>query len=547
MDIISALEAMAPGAIVRLSRHALRLLERSPGCMALLSGHDFNFVYANAAFARRMRPAGQAFFDAFPELAGQGVPALFDRVVARRQPYVGCGKRIGLGQGGALEWHVVDVTLQPVHGPSGKILGLLVHCYETGAPLHSTVLQVANRPAAPADGATSPRPPGQQRIAAALRDAIDHGGIEVHYQPQVDLVSGVICGVEALVRWTDPVMGPIPADTIVRTAEENGLIGPLGERVLGIACAQAQAWRRMGSPGLRVAVNLSARQVCMEDLERMVLDALDHTGLPPANLDLELTESVVMEDMAGAVSCFERLKRHGVQLSLDDFGTGYSSLAYLRLFPIDSLKIDRLFLDLVPNNVRAAGLVGTIIAAAHGLGMRVIAEGVEHEDQLRFLARSRCDEIQGYYFSRPLPPAELTAMLAARHVLPEPLRRQALHTPCILLVDSDPERRCALGTMAAQLLARSGRIVYASSAAEAIMTFGEVPDIVLAGPRLPDMAGEDFMRTAGQAWPAAARILLADLDDPACVLPPGQDVADAVIGWPAGRGVLLEHMRKILG
>lgn len=262
----------------------------------------------------------------------------------------------------------------------------------------------------------------QTRLAVALRDAIDRGGIEVHYQPQVNLESGAICGVEALVRWTDPVAGPVPADEIVRLAEETGLIGRLGERVLRLACAQAQFWRDMGFFDLRVAVNLSARQVCMQSLERMVLDALEHTGLPPANLDLELTESVVMDDMTAAAACLERLKGHGVQLSLDDFGTGYSSLAYLRLFPIDRLKIDRLFLDLVPENARAVSLVSAIIGAAHGLGMRVVAEGVEHEAQLAFLAREGCDEIQGYFFSKPLTPAQATSMLTQRRMLPAALR-----------------------------------------------------------------------------------------------------------------------------
>ena len=253
-------------------------------------------------------------------------------------------------------------------------------------------------------------------LSAALREAIDSNRIEVHYQPQVDLASGAIRGAEALVRWTDPTRGAVPADTIVRLAEETGLIGQLGDRVLRLACAQAQAWRDLGFPGFRIAVNLSARQVRMQSLERMVLEALEQSGLPAACLELELTESVVMDDVAHAVSCLQDLKRHGIQLSLDDFGTGYSSLAYLSRFPI---------LELAPGNPRAAGIVGTIIAAARVLGMRVIAEGVEHEAQVRFLASSGCDEIQGYFFSRPLPAAQLGAMLAARKTLPARLCRRA--------------------------------------------------------------------------------------------------------------------------
>ena len=250
------------------------------------------------------------------------------------------------------------------------------------------------------------------QLGAALRAALDRGELAVHYQPKVDLVSRKINGVEALVRWTHPIKGAISPATLIGVAEDCGLIGQLGDWVLRTACAQMQAWRGMGYGDLRVAVNLSARQFAMRDLEDSVVRALADTGLPPECLDLELTESVLMVDVDYAVECLGALKRRGISLSLDDFGTGYSSLAYLQRFPIDVLKIDRSFLDKVPEAGDASAIVEAIITMGHSLGMRVVAEGVESEEQCGFLSNSMCDEIQGYWVSRPVPAAQLGALLA---------------------------------------------------------------------------------------------------------------------------------------
>ena len=249
------------------------------------------------------------------------------------------------------------------------------------------------------------------QLGAALRAALDRGELAVHYQPKVDLVSRKINGVEALVRWTHPIKGAISPATLIGVAEDCGLIGQLGDWVLRTACAQMQAWRGMGYGDLRVAVNLSARQFAMRDLEDSVVRALADTGLPPECLDLELTESVLMVDVDYAVECLGALKRRGISLSLDDFGTGYSSLAYLQRFPIDVLKIDRSFLDKVPEAGDASAIVEAIITMGHSLGMRVVAEGVESEEQCGFLSNSMCDEIQGYWVSRPVPAAQLGALL----------------------------------------------------------------------------------------------------------------------------------------
>lgn len=201
--------------------------------------------------------------------------------------------------------------------------------------------------------------------------------------------------------------GAISPATLISVAEDCGLIGQVGVWVLRTACAQMQAWREMGYGDLRVAVNLSARQFAMRDLEVSVMRALADTGLPPECLDLELTESLLMVDVDHAIECLAALKRRGVRLSLDDFGTGYSSLAYLQRFPIDVLKIDRAFLSKVPEAGDASAIVEAIITMGHILGMRVVAEGVEREEQCEFLSRNMCDEIQGYYISPPVPAGQL--------------------------------------------------------------------------------------------------------------------------------------------
>ncbi|MGZ8320952.1 MAG: putative bifunctional diguanylate cyclase/phosphodiesterase, partial [Telluria sp.] len=216
------------------------------------------------------------------------------------------------------------------------------------------------------------------RLAADLHRGLARGELQVHYQPQVDLASGKIAGFEALVRWPHPERGPIDPATLVAAAEECGLIDALGEWVLRTACARVQEWRRLpGNLALRVAVNLSPRQFARDGLAETVARALADTGLPPACLELELTESVLMTDLEGSRVALQALKQLGVRLSLDDFGTGYSSLSYLQHFPIDTLKIDRSVLREVPETRQAAALVESIVGMGSRLGMRVIAEGVE--------------------------------------------------------------------------------------------------------------------------------------------------------------------------
>ncbi len=239
-------------------------------------------------------------------------------------------------------------------------------------------------------------------LESGLRHALERNEFLLHYQPKVDIGSGRITGMEALLRWQRPGQELIPPAQFIALAEETGLIVPIGEWVLRTACARNKSWREEGLPPLRIAVNLSARQFAHANLLQDVARALRETGLDPAALEFEITESMVMHDPERAVTLLTRLKAMGIHLSIDDFGTGYSSLSYLKRFPIDSVKIDRSFIHDIPGDADDAAITRAIIAMAHSLRLKVIAEGVETEEQLSFLRELGCDEMQGYYFSEPL-------------------------------------------------------------------------------------------------------------------------------------------------
>jgi diguanylate cyclase (GGDEF)-like protein/PAS domain S-box-containing protein len=245
----------------------------------------------------------------------------------------------------------------------------------------------------------------------ALRRAIERDEFLLHYQPKLNIGSGVVCGMEALVRWQRPGKGLVPPAQFIPLAEETGLIVPIGKWVLRTACARNKAWQDAGLPPLRIAVNLSARQFAQETLVEDVAEVLRETGLDPALLELEITESMVMRNPEHAVALLDRLKAMGVHLSIDDFGTGYSSLSYLKRFPIDAVKIDRSFIQDLPADGDDAAITQAILAMAHSLRLEVIAEGVETAAQLRFLREHGCDEMQGYHFSKPLAEEEFLLLM----------------------------------------------------------------------------------------------------------------------------------------
>ncbi|MBI5612314.1 MAG: EAL domain-containing protein [Gammaproteobacteria bacterium] len=245
----------------------------------------------------------------------------------------------------------------------------------------------------------------------ALRGALDRNELTLHYQPVVDLASDEVSGMEALLRWRHPEQGLIMPQRFIPIAEESGLIVPIGEWALRTACQQAKTWQQQGYPALRLAVNLSARQFYQRNLAEVIARVLKDSGLDPAWLELELTESLLMQNAELTHATLRTLNTMGVRLSIDDFGTGYSSLGYLKRFPLDTLKISRSFVRDVPADPDDAAIVSAIIAMAHTLEMRVIAEDVETEAQRLFLRAQTCDAYQGYVFGPPLPPEEFTRYL----------------------------------------------------------------------------------------------------------------------------------------
>jgi diguanylate cyclase (GGDEF)-like protein/PAS domain S-box-containing protein len=248
-------------------------------------------------------------------------------------------------------------------------------------------------------------------LESDLRQALQRAELEVHYQPQVDLASGRIVGAEALARWQHPTRGTVAPAVFIPLAEDIGMIGAIGEWVLNTACADAKAWQEAGLPAVRMAVNVSGRQIGTDHVAELVRAALRRSALAPQFLEIEVTESVLMEDAARAISTLNALKEMGVALAIDDFGTGYSSLSYLKRFPVDKLKIDKSFVDGLENDRDDTAIALAVIAMAHSLRHTVIAEGVESEAQLAFLRAHGCDEGQGYLFSPPVPAQQFAALL----------------------------------------------------------------------------------------------------------------------------------------
>jgi diguanylate cyclase (GGDEF)-like protein len=252
-----------------------------------------------------------------------------------------------------------------------------------------------------------------------LRNAIARSEFALLYQPQVDLRTGRIFAVEALIRWKHPTLGTIAPIKFIPTAEETGLIVPIGDWVLHEACRQNKAWQDAGLPRMTICVNVSARQFSERNMINRVVSALEESGLGAEYLELELTESLIMQDVELAVATMEELQRLGVRLSIDDFGTGYSSLSALKSFPVARLKIDKSFITNLPNNEHDKAVASAVISLGHKLNLRVIAEGVERDEQIAFLRDNNCDEMQGYHFSKPIPPQEIENLLKSVHEEPK--------------------------------------------------------------------------------------------------------------------------------
>ncbi|MCG3113211.1 MAG: EAL domain-containing protein [Candidatus Manganitrophus sp. SB1] len=245
-----------------------------------------------------------------------------------------------------------------------------------------------------------------------LRHALERGEFLLYYQPKVDLTTGQIVGMEALIRWKSPEAGMVSPAEFIPLAEETGLIVPMGEWILRTACAQNKAWQKQGLPFVRMGVNISVRQLQRQNLIAIIAHVLNETGLDPNYLELELTESIIMKSNESTMAELRELNLGGIEISIDDFGTGYSSLSYLKRLPIDTLKIDKSFVQEVTTDPDDAAIVAAIITMAHTLKLKVVAEAVETVEQLEFLRGLKCDQMQGYLFSKPLPAEEITRLLA---------------------------------------------------------------------------------------------------------------------------------------
>jgi PAS domain S-box-containing protein len=356
------------------------------------------------------------------------------------------------------------------------------------------------------------------RLESALRRAIERDEFLLHYQPQVDLRSGAIIGVEALVRWRHPEMGMVPPGQFIGLAEETGLILQIGEWVLRRACQQCRAWQEAGVRVVPVSVNLSARQLS-EDIPGTVRRILDETGLDPRLLELELTETASMTDPQKTYETLRQLKDMGVWLAIDDFGTGYSNLNYLKRFPVDKLKLDQSFVRDIVTDPDDLSISRAVIAMAHGLRLTVIAEGVESQGQLALLADNGCDEMQGFFFSRPVPPEACEALLREDARLDLGLLQRVPYARTLLYVDDEVNLLAAVR----RALRHKGYVVLsAANAAEAfeILATTEV-GVILCDQRMPGMDGPAFLARVRHMYPEVTRMVLSGYTDL-------QSVTDAV-------------------
>jgi len=246
-----------------------------------------------------------------------------------------------------------------------------------------------------------------------LRRAIEEEQLVLHYQPKISAASGRITGLEALIRWRDPVAGLVPPGKFIPVLEESGMILDVGTWAIRKALIESRNWRLTHGGPLRIAVNVSAIQLRQRDFVDSVKRSIDGLGVAATHLDLELTESMLMEGIEENVPKLQAVRDMGVNVAVDDFGTGYSSLAYLAKLPVNALKIDRTFVDTMTHDPQSMTIVSTIISLAHALDLKVIAEGVESEEQAKLLRLLKCDELQGYLFSKPLAPGEIQEFLAS--------------------------------------------------------------------------------------------------------------------------------------
>jgi PAS domain S-box-containing protein len=422
----------------------------------------------------------------------------------------------------------------------------------------------------------------RQSIEQNLRRALERHEFALHYQPKIDFKTGAITGAEALLRWTHPTEGSISPARFIPIAEDCGLILPIGNWVLRQACEQARAWADARLPASTMAVNISAKEFRCETFLEGVFAILDETGLDPRSLELELTESVLLKHSESAASILQALRQRGVQVALDDFGTGYSSLSYLRRFPVDALKIDQSFIGQITAAGDDASIVTAVISMARSLKLRVVAEGVETSEQLAFLRAHDCDEAQGYYFSRPVPPAEFAELLRTGISLPldrmtsvsqasaesgdrpflrkrareqRPVRREPWGTtrrgartakpgPRMLVVDGDPSSRRSLqGDVKVGVF----EVETADSPDDAILrVVAGTPDVAVLDLHLPGGATLKLLRLWKTDSPGLAVILVSGSASLSAVVAALNEGARGFFPKPFSPAVLVEQLEPSL-
>jgi diguanylate cyclase (GGDEF)-like protein/PAS domain S-box-containing protein len=354
------------------------------------------------------------------------------------------------------------------------------------------------------------KPSQRLQLDARLRGALERGEFLLHYQPKADLATGSISGFEALLRWQDPQQGLVSPGEFIPILEDTGLIIPVGEWVLQTVCEQIKAWQRKGIKPRPVSVNVSARQFQQKDLDAVISRIIQGAGIDPALIELELTESLLMKDAEETVRVLTSLKVSGVTLSVDDFGTGYSSLAYLKRFPLDELKIDGSFVRDATSESEDAEIIVAIINLAHNLKLRVVAEGVETEAQLRFLRSHGCDEMQGYYFARPQNLEDCTRLLAEDRRLPLPVE-EPVAVPTVLIVD-DNEDDLELITRALQPDGYRVLTAHSAQAAFDLLTRHKI-GVVISDQSMTGMDGLRFLTSVRKLYPEAVRIAASGTSD----------------------------------
>jgi diguanylate cyclase (GGDEF)-like protein/PAS domain S-box-containing protein len=344
-------------------------------------------------------------------------------------------------------------------------------------------------------------------LEMALRRAVEQEELELFFQPKVNLLTGRVSGAEALLRWNRPGHGTVYPAEFVGVLEDTGLIVRTGDWIIDAACRRIAEWMASPVGPVHVAVNVASRQFAEGDLEKVVKEALERHGVPAELLELELTETALMSNAERTIEVLTNLRALGVKVAIDDFGTGYSSLAYLQRFPIDKLKIDIAFVRNIVTNPNDAAIAVAIISMAHSLKLRVVAEGVETRPQLEYLRRHRCDEVQGFYFSRPLNAAAFGELVVGGKALPPDPNQQAEPPQTLLIVDDDVNVLSSLH----RLFRRDGyRILTAASPSEGFDLLALHPvQVIVCDQRMPNMSGTEFLSKVKDMYPETIRIILS--------------------------------------